>query len=690
MYENILDALRRGAHAEALAAARDVVEANPSDARAHHMLAQAQRASGDVAAAMATLEHAISLAPDDASLHFQRAGFLMGERELDQAQQALERTLELDPNSFSAYVVKAELAVGRGDLEDAERLVRVASRINDDHPALASVQGMAALRRGEREQALSILTGAQQRYPDDPQLLYALGFAYMENNHLGFAEQTFRRLVGRGQVGASLQQLLAEVVQRQGRPDEALAELAPLLEDVDTAPIGALRTAGELELVMQRPEQAVRWLRSVLAKVPADGRTLDLLMEAWRRLGARDEACNTLDAALATSPEVDQLWQARLALEEGPDGRRAQVDRWLETRPESLAAHEALLSVQGSAGDAAGFEATVRRILEIDPGNVAAEGQLLDILMRRDPQEGLQRARELQQVPKSEQMKRVVRGWLALASDHAGEYAAAARIWADLHASVADGLVPLPEHGPADAPRRPAGQPAADAPTVVLLSGLPGTGVEYVAKLLEVVPAFRADRLGSRPPQDPLQNINTIPGLASGAVDPAEVAAAWRAALPARGLSSEGALIDWLLWWDNALLDVFAPSVPQAKVLLTLRDPRDMLLNWMAYGAPVPLKLGTPLGGARWLAGALEHVAVLQEKGLHPHHVLRVDDVVNEPAALGAQLGTGLGLQMPEPPRNLFQGRRFEAGHWRKYADVLAEPFAVLTPVAIRLGYAAS
>ena len=271
MYENILDALRRGAHAEALAAARDVVEANPSDARAHHMLAQAQRASGDVAAAMATLEHAISLAPDDASLHFQRAGFLMGERELDQAQQALERTLELDPNSFSAYVVKAELAVGRGDLEDAERLVRVASRINDDHPALASVQGMVALRRGEREQALSILTGAQQRYPDDPQLLYALGFAYMENNHLGFAEQTFRRLVGRGQVGASLQQLLAEVVQRQGRPDEALAELAPLLEDVDTAPIGALRTAGELELVMQRPEQAVRWLRSVLAKVPHPG-----------------------------------------------------------------------------------------------------------------------------------------------------------------------------------------------------------------------------------------------------------------------------------------------------------------------------------------------------------------------------------------------------------------------------------
>jgi hypothetical protein len=30
---------------------------------------------------------------------------------------------------------------------------------------------------------------------------------------------------------------------------------------------------------------------------------------------------------------------------------------------------------------------------------------------------------------------------------------------------------------------------------------------------------------------------------------------------------------------------------------------------------------------------------------------------------------------------------RFPAGHWREYAQELAEPFAMLTPVAMRLGY---
>jgi hypothetical protein len=32
-------------------------------------------------------------------------------------------------------------------------------------------------------------------------------------------------------------------------------------------------------------------------------------------------------------------------------------------------------------------------------------------------------------------------------------------------------------------------------------------------------------------------------------------------------------------------------------------------------------------------------------------------------------------------------GHGFPAGHWRVYAKALAEPFALLTPVARRLGY---
>lgn len=691
MHEKILDSLRRGANGEALAAAREAVEVNPADARAHHLLALAQRAEGDTAAALETIDHAISLAPDDSTLHFQRAGFLIGDRRIDEAGQALARTLELDPNSFNAYVAQAELAVGRGDLEEAERVARIAARIAPDHPALAAVDGMIALRRGDKERALSILSNAHARDQDDPQLLNALGFAYLANGHLAFAEQAFRKLTERGAGGPALRQLLANMMYRQGRPHEAMAELEPLLQGEGEVPPAVLRAAGELELAGQRTEQALHWLRQALAAIPGDPMTLDLIMEAWRRQDARDEARNTLEAALATSPAIDQLWQARLSLEADPEQRKALVDRWLEASPASLGAHEALLSIHSARGDAEAFETTLRKILEVDPGNIAAEGRLLDALMRRDPSQALRHVEELQDVPRDPQMKRMVRGWLALASNAAGEFERAAGIWMELHAEMADQLVPLPAAGPAESARKPPAEAAADAPTVLFLAGLPGTGVEYVAKLLDgVVPAFRADRVGGKPPQDPLQNVNTIPGLVSGEVDAAEVAAQWRAALPSRGLANDAAVIDWLLWWDNALLDVIRPSIPHARVLIALRDPRDMLLNWLAFGAPVPLRLGAPITAARWLADSLAHVAVLQEQQLHPHTVLRVDDVVNEPAALAGLVGEATGLRLPDPPRDLFKGRRFDPGHWRKYAQVLEEPFALLTPVAVRLGYPAA
>ena len=687
MHEQITDALRRGANGEALAAAQAAVDANANDTRALHLLALAQRANGDGQAAMATIDRAIAVAPDDATLHFQRAGFQIGVQAIDKAQEDLTRTIELDPNRFNAYILQAELAIGRGDLDEAERLARVAGRIEPDHPVLASVVGMVALRRGDRERALAVLDNAHARAPDNLQILNALGFAYLANGHLAFAEQAFRRLRDSNAGGPAQQRLLADIMHRQGRHEEALEELAPLLEASEGPSLPVLRAAGEVALAAGQPQRAQAWLRAVLAEAPDNRAALDLIMEAWRQLGDVGAARNALDAALATSPQVDQLWLARFSVTD-PGEREALVGRWLGISPDSVAAHEAKLALHAAQGDADAVEETVRRIIELEPGNIAAEGRLLDILMRRDPQAALQRAQELQKLPQDEQMKRMVRGWLALANDGAGKYAEAARIWSELHSEVAERLIPLQPMSKPEAEREPAAAITEAAPTVVFLAGLPGTGIEYVARLLEgVVPAFRSDRVRGGRPGDPLQNVNTIPGLAEGRIKPAEVAVQWRAALPARGIGADSAVIDWLLWWDNVLLDVIRPHVPQARIVLALRDPRDMLINWLAFGAPVPLKLGTPKAAAQWLADSLEHVAVLQEQDLQPHTVLRVDDVVNDPEALALQVGDAIELQLPVPPADLFQSRRFPAGHWRGYADALREPFAILAPVAVRLGY---
>jgi Flp pilus assembly protein TadD len=79
--DRILDALRRKAADEALAAAREAVAEAPDDARAQRLLAMALRAAGEHEEVRAAIERAIALAPDDADLHFERAGLLLGARE---------------------------------------------------------------------------------------------------------------------------------------------------------------------------------------------------------------------------------------------------------------------------------------------------------------------------------------------------------------------------------------------------------------------------------------------------------------------------------------------------------------------------------------------------------------------------------------------------------------------------------
>ncbi|MFZ7095046.1 tetratricopeptide repeat protein [Luteimonas dalianensis] len=693
MHEQILDALRRGAHDQAQALARTAIEADPGDTVAYRMLAQALRLGGEHQAALAAIDHAISLAPDDADLHFHRAGVLLGSREVAQARQALEQTLELDPNQLGAYLIQAQIALGSGDLDEAERKAVVAGRIAPEHPVLRSIQAMVALGRGDKAGALAKVSPALEQAPQDVEVLNAAAFIYLANGHLAFAEQAFRRLRELRPGHHALRRALAELLYRQQRFEEALDEIEPMLELPEHASPEGRRFAGHLAMRIGQPERALRWLRGALAAMPADEATLDMAMQAWSRLGDPDDARNALEALLSTSPGVDLLWRARLSVETTPQTRAGVLERWLAARPDSIEAREAQVGRQAAEGDQAGAEATLRGILELAPDHEPAQGRLLDMVAARDPAEAVTFARGLLDKAGADTPRQwALRRWLGRACDLAGDHAGAAQAWsegqAEAQARHAERLFALPAVTSADAPRADAADVPADAPAMAFLTGLPGSGVDSVARLLDrVVPVFRADRFGPRPPVDPLQRLDLPAALADGVVDAAEVAAQWRQALPARGLAQDGPVIDLLPHWDNILLDVVRPHLPQALLLFALRDPRDMLLDWLSSGGHLPLRMGTPAEAAGWLAAALEHIAVLDEQKLHPHVLLRLDDTINSPPEMAGPVASALGIQLPVPPQGLFGTQRFAAGHWRKYAGVLADAFAVLSPVAVRLGY---
>lgn len=687
MQEQILEALSRGANADALATARDLVAAHPNDPQAHRVLALAEGANGNVAAAQDSIERAIALAPDDAGLHFQRAALLLGVRQVETAEESLRTTIELNPNQLGAYILQAQLAIGRNDLGEAARLARLAARIDPEDPALQTVEGMLSLHAGDVDKAIATLSQAADRAPDAAQPRYALGFAYMAKGHLAFAEQAFRAVLAKLPDAGMLRAMVAELLWRQGHAAAAADELAPLLAKPETASPALRRFAGELHLAAGHNERALPLLQDALAANPRDDRAVAALTEAWRRLGRAEDARRTLDAALATSPDSDSLWRARLVFMSELAEGDALVARWRSALPASIAALESEMTLHLSNGRSEEAENVARTIAALEPSHEHAGLRLLLADVRNAPKEAIARIEQmLTQGGLDAQRQQQLREWRTLALDRLDEPESTVALWTAQHHVVVDERLPLPELTTwrGDWPAR--AHPTEGEAPVAFLVGAPGSLVERLAAVLAgSLTTFRGDRFGPSAPPDALQHYSTPARLASRELAPRDVASSWRMALPARAIKAD--VIDWLLWWDNALVALLRDQLPHARLVIALRDPRDMLLDWLAFGSATPLRIESPRLAAEWLATSLGHLADLHEQDLVPHSLLRMDDIGGDPRAVAGLLGDALGTKLPTPPPGLFGTDRFPAGRWRSYAGPLAAEFAILQPVARRLGY---
>ncbi|AWH15952.1 adenylate cyclase [Stenotrophomonas sp. ZAC14D2_NAIMI4_7] len=689
MQDQIIQALRQNQADQAVQLAQAWTHDEPGQAQAHRWLALALQQQGQPQAALDALQQALQLAPDDAQLHLQQAGLLLALRQFDGVDDALLRTTDLNPNAFPAYLMQAHLAISRNDFDEAQRLSTLAGRLEPDHPELLTIDGMVALRRGDADRALALLSAAGQALPDDPRVLYALGFAYLGKDMLAFAEQAFRRVLVLNPAITSLHGLVVQLALRQGNLDAAAEAMQVALQQpsLDVPPMR--RLAGELSLRSGQPLQALEHLLPLLDSQPEDRQVLQLLLMAWQRLGREEEARARLDAVLEANASLHDPWLARLAVEEvGSDAAVAVVERWIAAMPAHLPALEARMRLHDMAGQHAEAEAVAERIVALEPGRVSAETRLIDGLMQRDPDAAIARVQALiGQAGEGAQSD--LRTWLGEVQDRAGKPADALRTWLALQTEQAPQRLPLPPQAkappswPALAEIDEATRQSGSAP--IFLWGAPGSGVERVATgLAAASPVLRSDRYTNTPPDDAFQNYHTLQDLASGVLTPERLVQRWREQLPARGVEDD-TIIDWLLWWDNALLWSLRPQLPQGRLLVVLRDPRDMLLDWVAYGSAAPLAMTSLAEAAEWLARALAQVASLHEDDLYPHVLLRIDAIGNDPRAMAAMLEQLFERPMPVAPQ--LGAPRFPPGHWRAYSDVMSAAFAQLTPVAVRLGY---
>lgn len=671
MLAQITDALRRGDLAAALAHSRDFAAAEPGNAAAHHLLGLTLLQSGDRKAARVALEQASELAPDHAEISFALANLLLSEGNTPAAIRRLHDTVSLNPNQLGSYVILMHLALARGDRAEAARNLTLAQRVDAEHPQVWVAEGHLAQADGNTEQAIKCFTAAVKAQPELAPAHLALGHAYLAQGLWPFAEKAFENAMALNPKRAPKHlRALIEARRRQGKSAETVQALDELLTwQPDDLNARGLRA--DLLAELGRDEAALADQLHFLQRHPTHARFVRNAALQLVRGGRVEEAEQLAEAALAQAQNDDELWLARLAVtgaigqDPGPT-----LERWIAANPTSGHALDMMAGYQQALGNIAAARLFATRALQQQPQLPNSSTVKMREELETDPAAALARIEGLLANNDNPLQRRHLIGWTGLALDALERPAEAAARWREMVRTADAGLAPS---APQPAERAPAG----DCPATLMYSP-PGVAAGYLLRTLQLQLGERlgTDRIGSPAVGDGFNLVRPDPGHAM-----AGTAARWRQLADAAKIDVD-TLVDWLPFVDGYTFR----ALGGARVIALLTDPRDALLNWLVFGclqnvgfSPVPAR------SAQWLAASLEALADLRDAEPGRVHLVRLDRDAGKAEAMLEKL-----LDLPQPLTALYGGDpTLPAGRWRAYAEAFAEEFAILAPVAARLGYPA-
>ncbi|MBS0194532.1 MAG: tetratricopeptide repeat protein [Proteobacteria bacterium] len=696
MLEDVLDALRRNSP-EAVALAREEVAATPGNAAAHHLLGMALHEAGDLPAAAASLDHAIELAPDEALYHFSRArvGWSAGDHAA--VERATAHALALDPNQLGAYLLRIQVALATGDHAEAERQYNLAEKVDSENPHLLAIAGQIEMGKGEPQRAIDRLLRARNARPHDPQILTLLGMAYLRQDHPAFAEQVLRNARDLAPASLDARRLLVQALLAQGRHEDAGIELAHWRTAFPHDP-GVVLVAAELKLRSGDARGALADARALLALQPQALQGLQMAEQALAAIGDVALARTVWDECLAREPRLDPVWFNRLQSVEDHDDRAQVLRRWRQALPESAAAWLNQARADESDGRDADAEAGYDAVLERIPTHADALFGKAMYEFHRDPALAHARLTALVAMAPSSAVHPVlsIRGYVL---DSMDQHEAALGDWLPAHFGLGNPPhdLPLPEQALRALPL-PA--PVSGGPDpVVLLWGPPGSGSERIAAALLYAPSRPLMQAGAQL----LPRIVALPeAFLAQALDPAhlhdiaaQIAAEYIETVEPYVQAGNAGVFDWYGFWDARPVPALRTALPRLRLIAPLRDPRDLLLNWLAFGAPAGPAFVDPMTCAHWLALQLEHLLFSRDVLGLPVLLLDMDRFDADPVAGMQQITDFADLpNAPDPQpaitRRTGPGRiptALPAGRWQAYNTWLGPAFDVLAPVADRLGY---
>jgi tetratricopeptide (TPR) repeat protein len=228
-----------------------------------------------------------------------------------EAREALEIALQHRPDSRQLRLQRALLLEQEGQSFESLRELEALAADEPGTPQLLVHLSRALLFAGRAGEAITALEKGSERWPTDAQLHKALAHAYWQRGDGEQCTREIERAIARFPHELQLRLVAADVLRNAGFVRKAFDVLEPGLQFAPHA-ASLLTSIGVLLDLLDRPAEALPFLREATARAPQSGQMQRNLLTTLLRLSEHRESARLCDELLAASPD-DQLLIAHRA-----------------------------------------------------------------------------------------------------------------------------------------------------------------------------------------------------------------------------------------------------------------------------------------------------------------------------------------------------------------------------------------
>jgi Flp pilus assembly protein TadD len=324
---------------EAILPARQALEIEPEDPFLYEHLGFVLSGTGALQEGEQAIRQAIAIDGEIGRFHSALGTSLTRQGRSAEAVEAFREAARLEPDD--PYMVRrlGSSLVALGDFASAEATFRQALAMRSEAGPHIDLYD-CFIRQGRQDEALAEAQAAVTLEPTNPNWHYRVALTMMHTERLAEAEVAARAAVANGSGMSVFQDLLAQILQRQGRTNEVVT---------------TMRQVAELE-----PEDAQRQLR--LARALLEGEELAAAEEAAQRAAALQpdlvQAYDLLSVIMGRQNRpAESLAAAQRAAELMPQdsGRQHRVGLLLFHSGDMTGAEHALREAQRLASEAPTF-----------------------------------------------------------------------------------------------------------------------------------------------------------------------------------------------------------------------------------------------------------------------------------------------------------------------------------------------